>query len=211
MRSVKVVLAVGLALTVIVAVAVLSRAPLTVAGTNSVPARSEVELEHGDVGSCQPAGALPSGTSAVRLGLEGRAVGPLVRVRVLSGSRILTEGRRVAGWGSAPTVTVPVKALTRALTGARVCVTVGPMVEPLRVHGMPVRPRPAGASKLQAMAIRMEYLRPGPKSWWSLASAVADHMGMGRAPSGSWVGYLVLALMVAVAVLASGLALRDLR
>src|SRR6202035_4134591 len=100
MRSVMVVLAVGLALLAIAVVALLSRAPLTVAGTNSIPAKVDVELEKGDVGSCQPAGTIPQGTSAIRIAIEARAVGPMVTLKVFSGSRVLTEGREVAGWGA---------------------------------------------------------------------------------------------------------------
>jgi len=211
MRSVKVALAAGLALTVLIAVVALSRAPLTVVGSNSVATKSSLELEHGELGGCQPAGTVPQGTSAVRLTIEARAVGPEVGVRVLAGSRVLTGGRRVAGWGSAPTVTVPVKRLAREVTGARVCVTVGPTVEPLRVHGTQAPLPAAGAGGLGRMTLRAEYLRKGPKSWWSLASSVAHHMGLGRAPSGSGVGYLALALMVAAAALACGLAVRELR
>jgi hypothetical protein len=57
----------------------------------------------------------------------------------------------------------------------------------------------------------MEYLRPGRKSWWSLASSVAHHMGLGHAASGTWIVFLVLALMLTVVILASRLALRELR
>jgi hypothetical protein len=211
MRSVKIVLAAGLALTAVVVVVVLSHAPSKVVAGNAVAAQSMLELEHGGVGSCQPARMLPRGTSALRIAIEARAVGPAVSVRVLSGSRVITEGHRPAGWGSAPTVTVPVRPLAHEVTGVRICVGVGQTVEPLRVHGTLTGHPTAGGGELGRMTLRMEYLRPGRKSWWSLASSVAHHMGVGRAPSGTWVGFLALALMLAVAVLASRLALRDLR
>jgi hypothetical protein len=211
MRSVKIVLALTLALTVIAIVAVLSRSPLTVAGSNSIPVQVGGELEKGDVGSCQPAGTLPRGASAIRVTIEARAVGPKVTLRVLSGSRVLSEGHRVAGWGTAPTVTVPVRRLDQAIDNARICTTVGPTVEPLRFYGTSAPAPVAGASKLQDVMLRMEYLRPGPRSWWSLGSSIAHHMGLGRAGSGTWIVYLAVALMLAVASLAARLALRELR
>ena len=211
MRSVVVALAVGLALMVIAVVVVLSQSPLTLAGTNSIAAKIDVEVEKGDIGSCQPAGMLPRGTSAIRIAIEARAVGPTVTVRVMSGSRVLTEGRQVAGWGAAPNVTVPVRRLAHPVDNARICIMVGPTVEPLRFRGTQIPSSPAHASKLQDVTLRMEYLRPRPKSWWSLASSVAYHMGLGRATSGTWIVFLALALMLAVAILASRLTLRELR
>lgn len=210
MRSVTVALAVGLALTAIAVVVTLAKSPITVAGTNSVPIRVEGELEKGDVGSCQSTGTIPSGTSAIRIAIEPHDIGPKVTVKVTSGSRILAEGEQPAGWGSASTVTVPVKRFNHAVSAARICTTIGATVQPFRFRGMR-RPAPVGANKLQDVNLHMEYMQPGPKSWWSLIPSVAYHMGLGRAASGTWIVYLVLALMIAVAVLASRLTLKELR
>lgn len=209
-RSVVVTLAVGLTLMVIAVVAVLARSPLEVAGTNSIPPKVDLELEKGEVGSCQPAGMLPQDTSAIRVAIEARAVGPMLTLRVLSSSHILAEGKQAAGWGPAPTVTVPVGRLARAIDDARICMTVGPTVEPFRFRGTPRQSPVAGASRLQGVSLHMEYLRPGPKSWWSLASSIAYHMGLGRAASGTWIVFLALALMLVVAILATRLALEEL-
>jgi hypothetical protein len=211
MRSVKVTLAVGLALIIVALVFALAQAPLTVAGTNSIPAKVDDELERGDVSSCQPSGTLLAGTSAIRIAIEARAVGPMVRVRVISGSHTISEGDQAAGWGSAPTVTVPIKSLSHAVENASICTSVGPTVEPFRFSGTQVSGPAATAEKLQDVTLRMEYLRPGPSAWWSLASSIAYHMGLGRAASGTWIVFLALALMLAVAILASRLTLRELR
>ncbi len=210
MRSVAITLAVGLTLMMLAIVVVLAGSPVTVAGTNSVPPTVNLELEKGDVSSCQPAGTLPRGTSAIRIAIEARAVGPAVTARVFSGSRLLTEGRQAGGWGAAPTVTVPVRALAHAFNDARICTIVGPTVEPFRFRGTMRHTPTTNAVKLQDITLRMEYLRPDQKSWWSLASSVAYHMGLGRAASGTWIVFLALALMLVVAVLASRLALEEL-
>jgi hypothetical protein len=211
MRSVAVVLAVGLAFTVLAGVAVLSQSPLTVAGGDSIPAKADVELERGDAVSCQPGGTLPRGTSAIRVAIEARAVGPTVTLRAYSGSHLVSQGQRAAGWGAAPTVTVPVNPLPHAVVHARICVALGATVEPVRLHGSATDPSSGQAGSLQGVALSMEYLRPGRESWWSLASSIAYRMGLGRAASGSWIVFLALALMLAVAVLAARLALRELR
>jgi hypothetical protein len=210
MRGVKIALAGGFATIALVLVVLLAQCPLTLAGTNSVPTRVEAELERGDVAGCQPAGTLPAGTEAIRIAIEARAVGPAVTVKALSGSRLLTQGHTPAGWGSAPTVTVAVGRLARVVTGARVCMDIGPAVEPFRVHGVSAG-APFAVTGLHGVILRMEYLRRDDASWWSQASSIAYHMGLGRAAGGTWVVFLAIALMLAVAVLGSRLALRELR
>ncbi len=211
MRSVTVALVLGLTLMAIAIVVVLAQSPITVAGTNSVAGTVDRELVKGNVSSCQAAGMLPQGTSAVRIAIEARAVGPMVTLKVFSGSHLLTQGSQAAGWGPAATVTVPVRHLAQAVNGARICMTIGPTVEPFRFHGTLLHAPAAETGKLQDVALRMEYLRPGPHSWWSLGSSIAYHMGLGRAASGTWLALLALALMLAVGGLASLLTLRELR
>jgi hypothetical protein len=210
-RHVVIPLAIGLVAIVVVIAAVLARSPLVVVGTNSVSAKVNLELEKGDIGSCQPSGTIPRGTSAIRVAMEARAVGPMVTLKVLSGSRILTEGRQSAGWGAASSVMVSIDALAHTFENAHICTTIGPTVEPVRVRGTPRGLLAADIRKLQDVTLRMEYLRPSRKSWWSLGSSVAYHMGLGRAPSGTWVAFLVPALMLAIAILASRLVLKELR
>jgi hypothetical protein len=211
MRGVKAVLAVGAAAIALALVVLLLQSPLTVAGTNGVPAQVSVELEHGQVGGCQPSATIPAGTSAIRIAIEVRAVGPAVTVKVGSGSGLLTEGHLDAGWGSAPTVTVPVKGLAHAVSGARICTTIGPAAEPFRLYGIRARPPLVVTGRLRNVMLRMEYLRPGQSSWLSLTSSIAYHMGLGRAASGTWIVFLALALMLGIAALATRLTLRELR
>jgi hypothetical protein len=59
--------------------------------------------------------------------------------------------------------------------------------------------------------VRVEYLRPGDASWWSIAPEVARRMGLGHAAAGTWSVLLVLALMGCVVVLCSRLILRELQ
>jgi hypothetical protein len=207
-RGVTIALAGALALALVAVAAVLSRAPLAVVGTNSVPAQVDAEIPHGDVRACQRAASLPRGTSAIRVALEVRAVGPSVRLKVLSGANVVTEGEEAAGWGVATSATVPVRPLSRAVRNALVCVAIGPTVEPFRVRGAPLRRGSVHA--LREIELGMEYLRPAQRSWWSLASSVAYRMGLGRAPSGDSVAWLVAALMLLLTLLVARLALGEL-
>jgi hypothetical protein len=210
-RRVSTTLALGLVAICAATVVVLARSPLTPAGTNSIPATNYVELtEKGKLSSCQPSGTIPQGTSAIRIAIEGARFSPATTVSVSTGSQLLREGHKIAGV-SAPTVTVPVKSLEHEVRGAQICMTVGPADEPIRYYGTPNRSASAQARSLQQALLRIEYLRPDDKSWWSFASPIAHHLGLGRAPGGTWVAYLVLALMLAVIASASWLTFKELQ
>jgi hypothetical protein len=211
-RSVVIALTIGLTLIGVAVIVVPMHAPLAVAGSNSIHGENYLELEErGALSSCQPAGTLPQGTSAIRIGVEGLYFSPATTLKVLSGSRVLREGHHGAGGPSAPNVTVPVERLAHTVDGARICTTVGPAVGPIRYYGTPRHSSTPSANPLQEATLRVEYLRPGVKSWWSFASSIAHHMGLGRAPGGTWIAFLAMALMLAVIVGAARLTLEELR
>jgi hypothetical protein len=202
--SVRLALAMGLTVTAIALGLVLSQTPLVLAGTNGVPADPAVTyLRHGGI-LCQGGGTLPADTVAVRVSLSANA-GPRVSLRALSGSRVVAEGERGAGWGTDETVTVPVARVPRTIRDTRVCATVAQAAEPIQVNGATVQT--AGG---EAVWLRLEYLRHGPTSWASLAASVAHRMGLAHAPGGTWVVFALIAAMVGVCVLASRLILSDL-
>jgi hypothetical protein len=211
-RSVVTTLAAGLTLTGVAVVAVLAHSPLKVAGTNSIPPSQYIELkENGKLSNCQQSGRIPQGISAIQVGTEGLFFSPAVTVKIFIGSHLLREGHQIAGGVSAPRVTVPVKRLGSTLNNARVCTTIGPALEPIRYYGVPRHLSTKPTNPLQVIMLQMRYLRPGPKPWWSFVSPIAYHMGLGRAPSGSWVVFLVLFLMLVVIIIASRLTLEELR
>jgi hypothetical protein len=203
--TVHLALAAGLTAVAIALGLVLSSSPLTVAGTNGVRANFAVTFIRSSGVNCQAGGTVPQGTEAIRVSLSANS-GPKVSEEVLSGSTLVSSGTRAAGWGIDETVTVPVTRLAHAVRDARVCTTVGQMVEPIQVNGSTI-PTAAGRSIL----LRMEYLRAGSRSWLALVPSIAGDMGFARAPSGAWVAYLVIAAMLVVALLASRLVLRELR
>jgi hypothetical protein len=206
--SVKIALTVGLALTTIAVGVVLSHSPLLVAGTNSIAVRKAVRDLHGDDGGCQQISTLPEGTSAIRLSLAA-GIGPRVRLTAFAGERVLTRGERAAGWVDG-TVTVPVRSVPHMVRNALICTTVGPAIERLEIGGTPVKSSP-GRRNFDGLELRMEYLRSGMQSWLTLAPSISRRLGLGHAAAGTWIVFLLLALMLAVAALAARLMSRELR
>jgi hypothetical protein len=219
MREARVALAAGLTLTAIAIGVVLSRSPPAV--TRSTPMTAAVGFGTSPVGAriCQSGEVLPRGTTAIRVWLEA-VIGPPVSVEASAGSRLLTRGARGPGWTTG-SITIPVRTVTRTVSRVTVCVNVSQPREPIGVHGVRTAtavaafdrqgplPRTAHASAPQyregPLPGRMviEYLRPGERSWWSLATSVARRMGLGRAASGTWIAVLAIVLMLALAVVMS--------
>jgi hypothetical protein len=219
MRNVTITLAVGIALVVAVCALALTRSPPRVA---LVGARNETVLTRisGDLSACQTNEALPAGVSAIRLATWA-FLGYDVRVRVYRGLRLLTEGQRGANWTS-DSVTVPVKPLDRPTLGVTLCFAIGPNEEPGIILGTPAPPQasavvlrgdvptPAAATnEVLSGKVGVEYLTSGTGSWWSRLPSVATHIGLGRAFSGTWIAFMIAALVSALGVLAVWLTLRE--
>jgi hypothetical protein len=211
-RSVVVSLVLGLALIAVAIVLIPTRAPLAVAGTNGVSGKNYIELEEQrhKLSTCQPAGTIPQGTSAIRLGIEGIYYSPGVTVKIVKGSDTIAEGGQIAGGPAIPNVTVAVKRFAQTTQGARVCTFVSPAVGAIRFYGTPKQSSSHLTNQLQQATLQMDYLRPGSKSWWSFASPIAKHLGLGRAPSGSGVAFLVLILMLVLVAITARLTLKEL-
>ncbi|HEV3094006.1 MAG TPA: hypothetical protein VGY30_05770 [Solirubrobacteraceae bacterium] len=209
MRATKLTIALCLAVAAVMAVVTLSEAPARV--VRGVRANADVASTDGDFAACQREEVLPRDISAVRMSVAA-GIGPPVRVRAYSGARLLTEGSRPPNW-TAGSVTVPLKPLDRNVSNITLCVAVGPNSDPLYVYGVLTLPQQAAFSAQgQPLPgrIGVEYLAAGNGSWFSRALAVARHMGIGHALSGSWVALLVAVLTGAIAVLAVRLAWREL-
>lgn len=213
MTRVGVVLAVGLALTVAAVAVTLSRSPLTLAGTNSITDATRLArtTQTRFAEGCQSGETLPRDTVAVRLSLFA-VIGPRVAVRVLSGSRLLTSGAEAPGWiGSV--ATVPIGPLPRAHSHVELCFRLTSIDGPVQVNGRDTPRAEAVISDGEALAgrIRVEYLRPGRQSWWSLAGSVARRMGLGHAAGGAFgvaLAAILAAAVVAVSTLVSARGLR---
>lgn len=210
MRGVLVALAGGLVCIAAALGFALSEAPPTVAGTNGVEARHDIANTRGDVTVCQAGGTLPKGTSAIRVSFSAN-IGPRVSVEARAAGRLVAHGTRSAGWGISETVTVPVGRVPSAVNNVQVCATAGPAIENVEVNGTRSTTASTSGAVHHALALRLEYLRAGRSSWLSLASSVARHLGLGRDPSGTWLAFLVVAMMLLAAALTSRLLRSELR
>jgi hypothetical protein len=204
--SVRLALAVGLAACALALAITLSRSPPVLAGTNSVAAEGFVATTRGNATFCQDGETLPSGTSAIRLSVNTN-ISPKVEAVVYSGSRMVTHGAQQPGPLTAA-IAVPVTPLQRTVVDAKVCFELGPVVEPMRLLGGRTHPQRRGEKP--AIKIKVEYLRAGRRSWWSLVPTLARHIGLGRAPSGAWVAWIPVLLMAGAGFGAALLLLRQL-
>jgi hypothetical protein len=199
-------LTVGLTLAALGLGVVLSRSPAVVARSNDVPIERPIGIASKAFAGCQAEEALPSGTTAIRLALEAQ-LGPRVRVKVLRGRAVLTRGERAAGW-SRQSVTVPVQALDRPVADVSVCFSMAPRNETVFFKGANV----AGTTgPVLDGRIRIEYLRPGSRSWLALVPSLARRMSLGRATSGTWIVLAAAVAMLVVVAIASWLVVQGPR
>ncbi len=195
-RDVRVALAAGLALSAVALLLTLSGSPATVAPGPHVPLATELTGTEHSSSVCQAGETLPRGTTAIRFSLKA-LIGPRIKVQAFAEGRLLTAGVRGAGW-TANAVTVPVKRVARTVAGAKVCLAFNLSNETLELAGQRAPRTTAavtGTGQVLVGRMRIEYLRPGVRSWWSLALATARHLGLGRAWAGTWVALLALILM----------------
>jgi hypothetical protein len=111
-------------------------------------------------------------------------------------------------------MTLPTKSLPPSLAPIRILFQPGPSADTIPLGGSPTNALKAARSNLSGAPLpgrfTVEYMRRGDSSWWSLAKTAARHMGLGRAPSGTWVALLVLLLMGTVLATASWLIVKEL-
>jgi len=201
------VLALSLVSLALGVVATLGQSPPVAARSNGV--QTEVEfgsVSDGRFAACQAGEALPAGATAVRLSLDS-VLGPRVTVRIRKDGRLLTSGQRQAGWTAAD-VTVPLTPLAHAAAGVQTCFSFLARDESVGLIGQRLGGAAAAAAPRDPGLLKVEFLRPGRGSWWSLASSVAGHLGFGHAWSGDWIVPFLLVAMAAVLALMSWLALR---
>jgi hypothetical protein len=202
-----VTLGVGVMLLLALTAFVLTRAPPRVVRVGE-PNTGTGLLIAGDAEVCQANETLPAGVSAIRLSLL-TYFGPAVRVKLSAGPSVLAHGARGPGW-SGTAVTVPVSPRRRAVAHVRLCVNVAPNSELIGFTGVRASARRAAVLNGEPMNVRLgvEYLAAGRGSWWTRILAVARHIGIGHALSGTWVALLIAALVAGVGGLAARLLLR---
>lgn len=206
----KVALGTGLVVGAVALGVTLSGSPLAVARVNTATLTGLGNI-HQPLAACQSDEVLPRGSTAIRLRIFGFS-GPRVTAAVLEHGRVIAHGERGAGW-SGGAVTVPIEPLSTTISGVELCYGVygnadesDGLVGEVGAHG-----DAAFTSSGSLLGrLRVEYMRPRVSSWWSLATAVAHRLGLGRAASGSWWAVVAIALMGFVVVLCSWQIMRGL-
>jgi hypothetical protein len=131
---------------------------------------------------CQPGEVVPADTAAIRLdaGASGAPTGPALAAELQNDPGVQARGTRAAGWRRG-LVTVPLVPKVRADTVASVCVrNLGPGAA---AFGGAV---PAGSWVLSIDGrglggrVRIDYMRPGSESWFSLLWTLAHRITIGK-------------------------------
>jgi hypothetical protein len=204
-RAVAATLAVGLALLIGAIALVMSRSGMKETGSNRVRVQSVLASVHPGETLCQSDELVPAGTGTVRAAMaptSARRADLRVTVRADADGRIVARGTlRPDARGP---VSVPVRPLVRRDTPASVCFATGSGPAYV-VGGEPVAP---GTAKVGAHAsgghaiggdVRIVYLEPRPRSWWSFAPTAMERMDAGRRLNGSAIGTVVLLLSAGAA------------
>jgi hypothetical protein len=206
----KVTLLLSLALMIIGVALTLTRAPLRIVHT-ATKSEESLGTTTGSATVCQAGETLPSGVSAIRLGLEA-SFGPRVLMRAYSGGRVVAVASRSPNW-TGSSVTLPLAPLDHALSPVKLCFHVPANSGRLQLYGAHVAAaKAARGQRGEALPgrVSVEYLAPAAGSWWSRASSLARHMGIGHAIGGASVALLVLLLMLGTCGLVVRLAWREL-
>lgn len=201
---------------------VLTRSPPRVVRNSSVQTKYGLGFTQSEVTVCQGNEDLPAGVTAIRFWAVA-FLGSHVQLAVYRGAQMLTEGRHGPDWVG-QTVTVPVTPLSQATSGVRVCVAFAPNSELIQFFGTPAGPRtaarffrgnqiaseapPTGSGSLRGK-LRIEYLGPSHRSWWSRVLAVATNMGFGHFIGGKSVALLATLLFAAMTILTVRLTLGE--
>jgi hypothetical protein len=129
-------------------------------------------------------------------------LGPRVSVELRAGGRTLGSGSQAAGWDG-QVVTVPLSRALPTSAPATVCFSFGSLPEGVTLLGAPTTLAPArSAEHVLPGRLRVEYLRPGRRSWWSLAPSIARRIGLSSFAAGG--GIALVALLLTAAAIAVG-------
>ncbi len=197
------IVAIGCVLLVVGVAAMLARAVPVRIATNDTLANAALGGTVGRLDICQDAELIPAGTGALRVWMPTTGPrGPALALTATDGRQTIARGMLAAGW-SGRTATIPLRPVAREQRPARICVAVGASSSVTlagEASGDPGAGPPATASGSQLRGrVRIEYLTPERRSWWSQIGTIASRMGLGRAPGGDAIAFAAALLMLVAA------------
>lgn len=204
-------MAVGFVLIVAVLIGILAHAPAKILSTNYVRVTGPLGFFHEHTTVCQANEHVPASTEAIRMSLIAY-LGSAVSLTVSHEGQIVASGHHGAGWVSA-SLTLRLRTPVAKALDAQICLTRDPGYLPVELAG-DTAPRTLAATVDGAPLpgrMRIEYLGRGDRSWLSLAKQVARRLGLGHAPSGTWIVLPLAALMLTAVTLGAWLLLREQR
>ena len=198
-KRVLLALAVGLVLVVGALVVVLSKSEQRLAASNAQvqPSGADVPIRGGER-NCQLDG-VPAGTAELRVfaGVRKSTAGPL-DVVIRQDDRRLASGRFDQVEDGQASVTELTPAVAGDVTLGEVCL-INRGEETIRLAGDRTAVQFSGANPYGVVLDdepRLDFLRAGTESWWSIAGVVADRFGLVKTSFfGSWTMWAVFALI----------------
>ena len=197
-----------LALLIAIGVVLAQSAPRR-SGTNGIPSETFAAVVRAGETVCQSSELVPADTAALRLtiGTYGRPGPALSLVAATSAGGPITQGGLTPGWRQG-VISIPVRLVARTIPNARVCLhNAGP--GKLAIGGAaPYAPAleliHAGRTTTAAAGLRVDYIRPGKESWFSLLPTLWYRMTLAKGDVvrhwAPW-GALVLVLIAAGAAI----------
>jgi hypothetical protein len=200
----RIVVALGLIAIAIAAAAILSQRSQRRSGTNLTADVGYVLTLPAGQQLCEPGELIPGDTGALRLQASAGALpGPEVAFTVSDARGPLSSGVLKPGWRGG-TVTIPLTRVRSTAPGTMIC---------LVNHG--ARPISLGGSVPDADfyvvlngkplngRMRIEYMRPGSESWFSLLPTLAHRFSLAKADAvRHWAAVAAIVLMLLAIVVA---------
>jgi hypothetical protein len=203
---------VGLALVVGALLVVLSKSEQRLAGSNAQVRVSGNDVPlRGGKRHCQPEGIPPEAVEIrVFTGVPKGTAGPL-DVVIRQGKRSISRGSFGQVEDGQPATTKLRPSVPREVTSGEVCL-INRGDATIRLAGDRTAIRFSGANPygiLLADEPRVDYLRAGSESWWSIAGSVAQRFGLVKTSFfGSWTMWAIFGLVGATWIAAIAILLR---
>jgi hypothetical protein len=208
----RIVAAVGLLTIALAGVAILGQREQRRSGTNLTADVGYAIVIHAREQLCEPGELLPGDTGGLRLAASSGATrGPQVDARIADAhGRTVASGVLRPGWRTGQ-VTIAITRVARTLPGAVVClVNRGPQMIALGGSAPDANFSVVLGGQPFSGRMRIEYMRPGRESWFSLLPVLAHRFSLAKADLvRHWAAAAVLVLMVIVVVLATRTLLRE--